>query len=132
VYLAIDPDRFPAILGQTGDIYIVASKTEGEWATDPSLTDVRGVPQEHTFTALSIADAEVALTGSETLASANGLNISTGYDLIVDLDGDGLLGDGDFIDGLAVLPADANGFSVFTNIAEMGPLTPVMIDTSSS
>jgi pimeloyl-ACP methyl ester carboxylesterase len=132
VYLAIDPDRFPAVIGQTGDVYVVASKTEAQWASDPSLTDVRGLPQEHTFDALSIADAGVALTGSESLASANGLNISTGYDVVVDFDGDGQLGDGDFIDGLGVLPADANGFSVFTDISEMGPLTPVMIDSSSS
>jgi len=132
VFLAIDPDRFPSIVGATGDIYIVASKTELEWASDTSLTDVRGGPQEHTFSALSIEGAEVALTGSETLASADGLNISTGYDLVVDLDQDGQLGDGDFIDGRAVLPADTNGFSVFTDISEMGPLTPVMIDSSSS
>ncbi|MEQ8318344.1 MAG: GC-type dockerin domain-anchored protein [Phycisphaerales bacterium] len=132
VFLAIDPDRFPGIRGVTGDIYIVSSKTNLEWAADPSLTDVRGGPQAHTFSALSIDGAEVALTGSETLAAADGLNVSTGYDLVVDVDRDGELGDGDYVDGLAVAPADANGFSVFTNISEMGPLTPVMIDSSSS
>ncbi|MFI4916077.1 MAG: GC-type dockerin domain-anchored protein [Phycisphaerales bacterium JB060] len=132
VYLAIDPDRFPAIRGVTGDIYIVQSKTDLEWAGDPSLTDVRGMPQAHTFNALSIDGAEVALTGSEALAAADGLDISTGYDLVVDVDRDGTLSDGDYIDGLGVAPADANGFSVFTNISEMGPLTPTMVDSSSS
>jgi hypothetical protein len=132
VFMAIDPDRFPAIRGVTGDIYVVASKTDLQWAADPSLSDVRGTPQAHTFSALSIEDADVALTGSEALASADGLNISTGYDLVVDVDRDGELGDGDYIDGLGMLPADANGFSVFTDISEMGPLTPVMIDSSSS
>ena len=132
VNLAIDPDRFPSIIGATADIYIVASKTEAQWASDPSLTDVRGLPQGHTFSAVSIEDAAVALTGSETLASANGLNISTGYDLVVDVDRDGELGDGDYIDGLGVTPADANGFSVFTDMTQMGPLTPTMIDTSTS
>ncbi|UYV12534.1 MAG: hypothetical protein NCW75_14715 [Phycisphaera sp.] len=132
VYLAIDPDRFPGIVGESGDIYIVASKTEAQWTSDPSLTDVRGTPQAHTFSALSIDGAEVALTGSETLASASGLDISSGYDLVVDLDGDGELGEGDFIDGLGLLPADANGFSVFTDMTQMGPLTPTMIDTSTS
>ena len=132
VHLAIDPDRFPAIIGVNADIYIVASKTELQWASDPSLTDVRGLPQAHAFASTSIETASVALTGSAALASANGLNISTGYDLVVDVDRDGQLGEGDYIDGLGVLPADANGFSVFTNIAEMGPLTPVMVDSSSS
>ncbi|MFI4916076.1 MAG: GC-type dockerin domain-anchored protein [Phycisphaerales bacterium JB060] len=132
VSMAIDPDRFPAIVGVTGDIYIVASKTELQWASDPSLTDVRGTPQEHTFSALSIENAAVALTDSETLAAANGLNISTGYDLVVDADRDGELGDGDYIDGLGVRPADTNGFSVFTDMTQMGPLTPTMIDTSTS
>ena len=132
VSLAIDPDRFPGIVGDSGDIYIVASKTEGEWTSDPSLTDVRGAPQAHTFDATSIENADVALTGSEALTSADGLNISTGYDLVVDFDGDGQLGEGDYIDGLGLLPADANGFSVFTDMTRMGPLTPTMIDTSSS
>jgi hypothetical protein len=132
VSLAIDPDRFPAIVGVTGDIYIVQSKSELEWASDPSLDDVRGMPQGHTFSAGSIQDAAVALTGSDTLAAANGLNISTGYDLVVDVDRDGELGEGDYIDGLGVLPSDANGFSVFTDMTQMGPLTPTMIDTSTS
>ncbi|MEQ9096143.1 MAG: GC-type dockerin domain-anchored protein [Phycisphaerales bacterium] len=132
VHMAIDPDRFPSIVGVTGDIYVVQSKTELEWATDPSLTDVRGMPQGHTFSALSIEDAAVALTGTETLAAANGLNISTGYDLVVDVDRDGQLGDGDYIDGLGIRPADANGFSVFTDMTQMGPLTPTMLDTSTS
>jgi len=132
VFLAIDPDRFPAIRGVTGDIYIVSSRTNLEWADDPTLADVRGGPQAHTFSALSIDGAEVALAGSEALAAADGLNISTGYDVVVDVDRDGELSDGDFIDGLASAAADANGFSVFTNIAEMGPLTPVMTDSSSS
>ncbi|OAB61108.1 hypothetical protein AY599_14225 [Leptolyngbya valderiana BDU 20041] len=132
VHMAIDPDRFPSIVGVTGDIYVVQSKTELEWTTDPSLTDVRGMPQGHTFSAMSIEDAAVALTGTETLAAANGLNISTGYDLVVDVDRDGTLSDGDYIDGLGIRSADANGFSVFTDMTQMGPLTPTMLDTSTS
>ncbi|NEO88667.1 MAG: hypothetical protein F6J87_31225, partial [Spirulina sp. SIO3F2] len=132
VYLAIDPDRFPGILGASGDIYIVASKTEDEWASDPSLTDVRGMPQAHTFNATSIESATVALVSSESLASANGLNISTGYDIVVDLDGNGELGEGDFIDGLGARAADRNGFGVFTSLADPGPLTPVIVDSFSS
>ncbi len=132
VSLAIDPDRFPAIRGVAADIYVVASKTELEWASDPSLVDVRGLPQGHTFSALSIDDADVPLADSTTLMAANGANISTGYDLVVDVDRDGQLGDGDYIDGLGLLPADVNGFSVFTDMTQMGPLTPTMLDTSTS
>ncbi|NRA56937.1 MAG: hypothetical protein HRU13_02295 [Phycisphaerales bacterium] len=132
VFLAIDPDRFPSIVGQSADLYIVASKTNLQWVGDPTLVDVRGMPQAHTFSATSIETAPVALTGSGSLASTQGLDVSIGYDLVVDVNGDGELGEGDYIDGLELDAADANGFSVFTNIAEMGPLTPTMIDSSSS
>ena len=132
VYLAIDPDRFPGIRGVTGDIYIVASKTHAQWVADPTLVDVRGGAQSHTFDAASVEGAAVALTGSAALASANGLDISTGYDAVVDLDGDGELGGGDYIDGYGLIEPDANGLSVFTDLTAAGPLTPTMIDTSSS
>lgn len=132
VFLAIDPDRFPGIRGATGDIYIVQSKTNSQWIEDPTLLDVRGAPQRHTFDAASIQDAVVTLTGSSALAAANGLNISTGYDIVVDLNGDGQLGEGDYIDGFGLIDPDNNGFSVFTDMTRSGPLTPRMIDSSSS
>lgn len=132
VFLAIDPDRFPGIQGAAGNIYIVASKTNAQWIADPTLVDVRGGPQPHTFDAASIMDAAVSLTGSSTLAAANGLNISTGYDIVVDLDGNGVLSGGDYIDGYGLIDPDANGFSVFTDMTSAGPLTPRFIDTSSS
>ncbi|MEO1007669.1 MAG: GC-type dockerin domain-anchored protein [Planctomycetota bacterium] len=133
VQLAIDPDRFPSIFGETGDIYIVAAKSEAEWAGDPSLVDVRaGGPQEHTFDALGISSAAVLLDGSAALPAGDGLAIGRGYDVVVDVDRDGVLGDGDFIDGLGLVRPDENGFSVFVDLTTPGPLTPTMIDTSVS
>jgi hypothetical protein len=40
VKVAVDPSRFPSIVGQTCDIYIVQAKSPKQWAVDPSLTDV--------------------------------------------------------------------------------------------
>ncbi|UCF35066.1 MAG: hypothetical protein JSV78_07110 [Phycisphaerales bacterium] len=39
VEVAIDPLRFPEIVGQTGDIYVVEAKTASGWDVDPTLVD---------------------------------------------------------------------------------------------
>src|SRR6266540_5486908 len=40
VSVAIDPTRFPGIVGHTCDIYVVAAKSASQWIADPSLADV--------------------------------------------------------------------------------------------
>ncbi|MEO1007621.1 MAG: GC-type dockerin domain-anchored protein [Planctomycetota bacterium] len=133
VRVSIDPDRFPAIRGVTADIYLVAARSADEWASDPTLADVRpSGPQEHAFLAASVEDAAVALAASELLAAGTGLAISGGYDVVIDADRDGLLGAGDFIDGLGSddQPPE-RGFSVYTDLTQPGPLTPTTVDTST-
>jgi hypothetical protein len=41
VNVAIDPTRFPAIVGHTCDIYVVNHKSASDWATNPTLTRFR-------------------------------------------------------------------------------------------
>ena len=41
VLAAIDPTRYPGILNQTCDLYVVEARTQAEWEVDPVLFDVR-------------------------------------------------------------------------------------------
>ncbi|MFI4914983.1 MAG: GC-type dockerin domain-anchored protein [Phycisphaerales bacterium JB060] len=117
VNIAIDPGLFPSVEGQTADVYVVANKSRAEWDGDPSLVDVRGSAQSVGFVAGTIQDNTFALDGSTTLAGPAGDDIAGIYDLVVDLDGDGMLGDGDLIDGRG----DLGGFAIFKNLTELGP-----------
>src|SRR4051812_24761369 len=40
VKVAIDPTRFPAIVGRTCDIFVVNHKSQSEWSANPALVDV--------------------------------------------------------------------------------------------
>ena len=37
VEVALDPTRFPGIVGQTGDIYVVNARSKAQWESNPSL-----------------------------------------------------------------------------------------------
>ncbi len=100
VRVALDPTRFPQIVGVTARVYVVANKTETQWNSDPSLTDVTtggfatvnlvgGTIQANTFT--------VANAGE--LSSAAGVGLGVAYDVVVDLNSNGTLDAGDLIDG---------------------------------
>ena len=117
VRLAVDPGRFPSVSGQTADVYVVANKTRAQWEADASLVDVRGAPQEVAFSGATIQTNTFALTGSGTLAGPGDADIARGYDLVVDLDRDGTLSDGDLIDG----QGDLGGFSIFKDLTTLGP-----------
>ncbi|UYV11595.1 MAG: hypothetical protein NCW75_09825 [Phycisphaera sp.] len=118
VNVAIDPSQFPSIEGVTADVYVVANKTAAQWDADPSLTDVRGGgAQSVDFVAGTIQDNTFAIDGSTTLAGPDGQDIAGVYDLVVDVDGDGMLGAGDFIDGRG----DLGGFAIFKDLTQLGP-----------
>src|SRR5262245_665907 len=40
VKVAIDPTRFPAIAGDTCDIFVANHKSASDWSSNPTLTDV--------------------------------------------------------------------------------------------
>ena len=98
--IAIDPTRFPAVAGQTCDIYVVASKSFAQWTADPSLIDVTpGGAQTETVTAGSIQVNRFQVTGPSDLSANAGAGLGVGYDVVLDFDQDGSLSSGDFIDG---------------------------------
>lgn len=100
--VAIDPIRFPAIVGQTCDTYVVASKTISQWSSDPSLSDVTpGGAQTESFSAGSIQANTFLVTGPSQLNADAGAGLGVGYDVVLDCDQNGSLSEGDYIDGRA-------------------------------
>jgi hypothetical protein len=111
VSIAIDPFRFPTIIGATCDIYIADARSAEEWGTNPDLADVRGAPQKEKFGcqgSCEITDLTVVLTSSHTINGDTGclgassltcIGLGKPYDIVLDCNQDGELGTGDFIDG---------------------------------
>ncbi|MEO1366200.1 MAG: hypothetical protein AAFX50_03405, partial [Acidobacteriota bacterium] len=55
VEVAIDPTRFPGIVGQTCDVYVVAAKSTLQWNANTTLTDVTpGGAQTENFSGVDI------------------------------------------------------------------------------
>src|SRR5688572_25306294 len=42
VWIAIDPSRYPDLVGVLGDVYVVAARDTAGWQADPRLVDLTG------------------------------------------------------------------------------------------
>jgi len=116
--VAIDPTRFPAIVGQTCDIYVVNHKTPSGWAADPTLVDLTpGGALTHTFVAGTIQMNSVSVVPTLVLSDDAGANLGVPYDVILDCNRNGVLDGDDFIDGLG----SEAGFYMVHDIAHHGP-----------
>ncbi len=135
ISLAVDPSRFPEILGQTGDVYVVDAKSPGGWEVDPSLVDVTpggpltvafggGTIQENTFAITDPYDLDSAVFVEET---GDYTGLGAGYDLVIDLNQNGLLDGGDYIDGLS---REAGLYVVHDTVAP-GPLAVTELSSYS-
>jgi hypothetical protein len=118
VQAALDPGRLPDRVGLAADVYVVEHKSPQAWAADPSLVDVSGGVETVTLAESAILDSTVLAWEQPTDPVAA---LAQGYDLVLDYDGDGLLGPGDLIDGLSSLDA---GFTVFGDLTAPGPHVP--------
>jgi hypothetical protein len=122
VRVAIDPALEPSVANATADVFIVDDRDASQWASDATLVDVRGAADVVTFGAN--AASSVLSLATATLAGGVGLNIGRGYDLVVDLNRNGVLDGGDFIDG-----ADGPGFWVVVDLTAAGPLAVTQINS---
>jgi hypothetical protein len=101
VKVAIDPTRFPATVGDTCDIYVVSHKSASEWSANPALVDVTpGGALTQTLGGATIQANTFEVAAPSTLNANAGLGLGVGYDVVLDCDQNGVLSDGDFIDGL--------------------------------
>jgi len=100
VYVAIDPTRFPAIAGQTCDIFVVAAKKTAGWNANTTLTDVTaGGKQTRNFSPLNIQANTFQVAAAYELSAAAGTDLGVGYDVVLDCNQNGLLDGNDYIDG---------------------------------
>jgi len=119
VEVAIDPTRFTDIVGKTCDIYVMNAKNAAQWAADPSLTDVTpGGAQTETFGGTTIQNNTFQVAGPNQLNADADLGLGVGYDVVLDCDQDGWLGDEDFIDGMS----NEAGFYAVHDTTAAGPL----------
>lgn len=102
VNIAIDPTRFPGIVGRTCDVFVVNHKNPLDWSTGPALVDVTpGGALPRTFIAGTIQANTVEVAAASTLNANAGDSIGVPYDVVLDCDRNGVLSDGDFIDGMS-------------------------------
>lgn len=119
VKIAVDPTRFPNIVGKTCDVYVVNAKSASQWIADPSLTDVRpGGAQTQTFSGATIQANTFQVVGPSVLNANAGTDLGVGYDVVLDCDRNATLSDGDFIDG----GRGEAGFYVVHDTTTAGPL----------
>ena len=106
------------------DLYVVEHKSDEAWTADPLLEDVRaGGPQTVSFNPLDAEANVVPLEDAASLESTSGIRPGHSYDLIIDLDGDGLLSDDDILDG-----GDLPGLFIVGNLNNAGPLAVSSFD----
>jgi hypothetical protein len=75
IRIAIDPGRFPSIVGKTCDIFVVKHKNTAGWAGDPALIDLTpGGALPRTFVAGSIQANTVSVVPTLSLDDAAGVN----------------------------------------------------------
>ena len=117
VEVAIDPFLFPAVVGRTCDVYVVAARTTGQWCASSTLTDVRGAPDTRTFTGVSLTANTFPLAAPGQLGANAGASLGVGYDVVLDCDRDGVLDGTDFLDG-----GREPGMFVVHDITRPGPL----------
>jgi hypothetical protein len=118
VHVAIDPGRYPGIVGQTCDIAIVKHKSPAAWTTAPALVDVTpGGALTRTFVAGTIQSNTLSVTPTLSLSDNAGSGLGVPYDVVLDCDRNGILSDGDYIDGLG----SQAGFYMVADTTRPGP-----------
>jgi hypothetical protein len=122
VQVAVDPIRFPGVVGVTADIYVLAARPQ--WNLGDVLADAGSGPETFVFGGPDVTANIVTVAAPGELAADAGTDIGVGYDVVVDLDRDGLLGSGDLIDHAA---AEA-GFYVMKDLVTAGPLATQCVE----
>ena len=100
ISVAVDPARYPWIVGGTGDVYLVAHKSRTAWMADGTLTDVSaGGPTAYNFGATVGDNTFVLDAGTLSSTPPPGVAMGAPYDVVVDLNQDGVFNGSDLIDG---------------------------------
>jgi chlorophyllase-like protein len=133
--LALDPTRFPSVVGQTCDLYVVNDKTAAQWASTPALTDVTPggfltvtftLPPPGTNGGTPVGSNTFTLANPGDLASSAGTtNLGRPYDVVADCNRNGTLDAADFIDGRN---PDQGGIYVVHDLTQPGSLAVTAVN----
>lgn len=118
IEIALDPGRYPGLIGITADIYVIAADS------GPELTP-QVAPVTVTFSGDSIEGNTVQIVEAGALSADAGLSIGAAYDVVIDVNQNGRLDAGDFIDdGLA----EEAGLYVIHDLTQPGPLATTIVN----
>ena len=101
--IALDPALHPQIVGRSAYLFVVAHKSAAQWANDPSLIEVRQAAQTVNFAGNDLASNTIPVQFLPISGDA-GAGFGVDYDLVLDMNFDNLLDEGDIIDGLDDVP----------------------------
>ncbi len=127
--VAIDTNRFVDLVGRSCDIYVVNSKTPAQWSLDAALHDV--TPDGHQAEIFNVGDIQentFLIAMPFELSADAGIGLGIGYDVVLDCDHDGMLGDGDYIDGRS---AESGVYAVH-DTASLGPAEVINVQYNLS
>ncbi len=128
VNISIDGKLFPAINNITADVYVVIDKTANEWQLNNTLVDVTNSgEQSFTFSDVSIQLNTFQLAAPNELVAYNAVGIGVRYDIVTDMDNNGILSPADFIDG-----GNDVGFYVIHDITQPGVLAVTTQDWTNT
>ena len=117
VEVSIDPLAMPALAGKTVDIYVTVAKSKTGWDANATLTDVSSGGAETVAFSSAGVQANTFTVDTGTLAGPTGTDLGAGYDVVIDVDQNGMLSAGDVIDGYSIQP----GFTVVRDTTQLGP-----------
>lgn len=124
--IAVDPQKYPEIVGQNGYLYVVRHKSLAEWVADPTLVEVRSAAQTVFFPGPDLASCTLPVLFGP-VSGDNGVQFGKDYDLVLDLNFNTILDEGDFIDGLegepgmwVTVPPQNNGPYAVTEVLYNG------------
>ncbi len=117
VEVAIDTATDPDLGDRTIDLYVMHHRSRDQWIQDPTLVDVRGAP-------LTLTAAPGGLLGNAHVLDPGNLSgttgtaeIGIGYDVVLDVNRDGILDPNDQVDGWG----QEAGFYVVGDLTASGP-----------
>ncbi len=123
VEAAFDTGRRPELIGRTADVWLCEHKDAAGWQAVPTLVDVRGAFQTITFVAGGVLPNRLTLDIG-TLSGFNGDSLGRAYDVVLDLDRDGNLSAGDWVDGAG---ADPGFWMLYPTVLQgIHPITEVL------
>lgn len=126
--IAIDGKQYPAIDNITANVYVVFDRTANEWQINPTLTDATtGGAQSCHLSNDSIQQNIFQLAAPNELIAYNAIEIGIAYDIVIDIDGNGILSAPDYIDG-----GEGAGFYVIHDITQAGTLAVTTQDWTNT